>query len=212
MENPAVVEISDIPLGYEVNSLSGAQALENPELISELSNVWAESYKQSTEPAQSNDSKYTTEGDQVRLDQIRDELSRPSAELVYISHKNNDGKEEIVGFFFGASVADLRDYDPNKADQVQKHTASDPEKTAYLSMMGVLNEKDGVKHTGKGLGQILTNEICARFKEKGFTEVVARTINPLALERVYKPLGFNVKDSFFDEKSETTRYIFSKLI
>lgn len=211
MEVPvAIQENTELPKGYTIHSCTGSEALKKPNFVSDLSKTWALSYKASTEPAQSLDPKYSQENDAARISEINDALSRQSSEVVYITHKDSQGSDNIAGFFWGASVADLAEHDPEKAAQVQQFTSSSPESTAYLAMMGVVKETAGEKHTGKGLGKILTQELCERFKNKGYSEAIARTINPLALERVYKPLGFNVKNSFLDTKAGVTRYIFSK--
>jgi hypothetical protein len=61
----------------------------------------------------------------------------------------------------------------------------------------------------RGLGKALTRCLCSAFDGLGFEEAVARTINPLALDKVYLPLGFKVHTRFRDPGSRAAeRFIF----
>ncbi len=180
--------------------LSGPQAIGDLTLISSLATLWADAYRSSPVAAQSEDALYSPENEGERRRRIRAELGQASAVLIYATLGT-----DLIGFFWGMSLADLRATDPLKGNDVARFIAhGTDEQVAYLSMLGVHPDLKS-----RGLGKRLTRTLCAAFVERGFMAAIARTINELALEKVYRPLGFKVYDQFRDPRSRgSQRFIF----
>jgi len=183
----------------ETNVLSGPQAIREATLISNLAELWARAYRSSPVAAQREDALYTPESEDERARRIRAELGHVSAVLVYVTQG-----ADLIGFFWGLSVADLQATEPLKGNDVARFITHDADHVAYLSMLGV---HPSLK--SRGLGKRLTRALCAAFAQRGFVEAIARTINELALEKVYQPLGFKVYARRRDPRSrDAERYIF----
>ncbi|MEZ6255217.1 MAG: hypothetical protein R3B92_00345 [Patescibacteria group bacterium] len=199
---------------YSIRACSGKTALKNPELIDKLQMTWRDSYKQSVEEAQRTDPLYnlTWEAEQKRREIIHQELKRKGAILVYVI--NNTPEQEMVGFFWGLPLKQLNKINPAKGSAVMEAISTvapnKKEKVAYLSMLGVIHDSAKKVHGGKGLGKHLTKEIVDLYWKLGFNRVVARTINDIALNKLYLPLGFSVYSDYIDEKlaRPRARYIF----
>lgn len=209
--DPAIQEIIEPPKGYKLQSMTGREALKTPGFVEQIASIWAEAYKQSPVSAQKDDPKYDPERQQDRVAEITKALNTDSAKIVYATSED-DGYTLPVGFFWGGSLADLKKENPEKAAQVGKFTLEDPEKVAYLSMLGVTNTRSGVRHGGRGLGKFLTEELCRKFKESGYKQVVARTINPKAWKNIYEPLHFESYGTITDPHNGAERIIFGKKI
>jgi ribosomal protein S18 acetylase RimI-like enzyme len=179
--------------------LSGPEALHDSNLISSLAELWADAYRSSPVVAQREDALYTPENSGERRRRIRAELGHGSAVLAYVTLG-----ADVIGFFWGLSVADLLAAEPAKGNDVACFIRYRTEQVAYLSMLGI--HPDVKSH---GLGKRLTRGLCAAFAERGFVATIARTINELALEKVYRPLGFEVYERFRDPRSRgAERFIF----
>jgi len=184
---------------HKVKVLSGPEAIREAIFISGLAELWAHAYRSSPVAAQREDALYAPESVVERTRRIRAELGHASAVLAYVSQG-----ADLVGFFWGLSVADLQATEPLRGNDVARFTTHDADHVAYLSMLGV---HPGLK--SRGLGKGLTRALCAAFAERGFVEAIARTINELALERVYRPLGFKAYARFRDPRSrDAERFIF----
>ncbi|HEY0468128.1 MAG TPA: GNAT family N-acetyltransferase [Polyangiaceae bacterium] len=184
---------------FEPKLLSGPEAIHDAGLISSLAALWAEAYRGSPVTAQRDDPLYTADNEAERMRRIRAELRRSSAIFAYLMQD-----ADLIGFFWGLSVADLQTAEPLKGHDVARFIAHDAEQVAYLSMLGIHPNL-----TGRGLGKELTRALCAAFTERGFKEAIARTINDLALEKVYRPLGFEIHQRFRDPRSgDAERSIF----
>ena len=183
---------------HEAKVLSGPEAIREATLISNLAELWAHAYRSSPVAAQREDALYAPESLGERTRRIRAELGHASAVLASVSQE-----ADLIGFFWGLSVADLQATEPLKGDDVARFTTHGAEHVAYLSMLGV---HPGLK--GRGLGKGLTRALCTAFAERGFVEAIARTINEFALEKVYRPLGFKVYARFRDPRSrDAERFI-----
>ncbi len=183
----------------EAKVLSGPKAIREATLISNLAELWAHVYRSSPVAAQREDALYTPESKDERTRRIRAELGLASAVLAYVTRGSG-----LIGFFWGLSVADLQATEPLKGNDVARFTTHGADRVAYLSMLGVHPDLKS-----RGLGKELTRALCAVFAEHGFVQAIARTINELALEKVYRPLGFKVYARFRDPRSrDAERFIF----
>ena len=188
-------------IGCEVTLVPGSDALANDDdgLVSALASTWSEAYRASPVPAQRDDELYLPERRAERIAQIRKELEPRSALLAYVRERG-----EVVAFFWGLSLADLEGVAAEKAADIRPFALQPVERVAYLSMLGVRPS-----HAKRGLAKVLTRGLCAAFAARGATQVLARTINELALVRVYKPLGFEEYQRFADPRARNaTRSIF----
>jgi len=183
----------------EIEVLSGPQVVRDLNLIFNLAELWAYAYRSSPVVAQREDALYRPDNSGERLRRIRAELGHGSAVLLYATRG-----ADLLGFFWGLSVADLQASEPLKGSDVAAFIRHDAARVAYLSMLGIHPD---VK--SRGLGKRLTRGLCAAFAERGFVAAIARTINELALEKVYRPLGFEVYDRFRDARArDAERFIF----
>jgi hypothetical protein len=205
----------ELPSMYSLTVMNGQEALQLPGFTDKLDDAWIASYLQSTEPAQSEDEKYLPESKTKRMEQITKELSQEGAIIVSITYK-----DKIVGFFWGLPFPAFQKVDPKKSKIIIETVGASNNNphfkwkhTAYLSMMGVVHKRENVKHTGKGFGKLLTSTLNNAFQQQSIHHVVARTINPLAWDKVYKE-DFVLFGAYQDESvpSNPTRYIFGKTL
>jgi ribosomal protein S18 acetylase RimI-like enzyme len=183
----------------EAKVLSGPKAIGEATLISGLAELWAYAYGSSPIAAQREDALYSPESEIERTRRIRTELGHASAVLAYVAQG-----ADLLGFFWGLSLADLQATEPLRGNDVARFTTHGADRVAYLSMLGV---HPALK--SRGLGKGLTRALCAAFAERGFVAAIARTVNELALEKVYRPLGFKVYARFRDPRSrDAERFIF----
>ncbi|MEY4576469.1 MAG: hypothetical protein RL701_1172 [Pseudomonadota bacterium] len=184
---------------YVWHEARGADVVADRAWLAALANVWAQAYRASHVPAQALDPLFGPERGADRLRYLSNELSLPSARVVYVTQQG-----ELVGFFWGLALADLEVIAASKAAHCQPYVKHSPERVAYLSMLGVRAE-----HAGHGLAKQLVTRLAQAFCEAGAAQAVARTINETAWRKVYQPLGFVEHERFADPQARnTTRVVF----
>jgi ribosomal protein S18 acetylase RimI-like enzyme len=177
----------------------GRDAVADDRLIASLATAWSAAYRASSVPAQRDDDLYAEHQQPERVSRIRSELSLPSALVAYVRVR-----DEVAAFFWGSTLAELETVAPDKATDIRPYATQVSERVAYLSMLGVRPEL-----ARRGLGKVLTRELCHAFTLAGAGQALARTINELALTHVYRPLGFVEYRRFEDARSRNaTRIIF----
>ncbi len=183
----------------EAKVLAGQEAIRDTALIFSLAALWADAYRSSPVSAQREDALYAPEYEGERRRRIAAELGQSSAVLAYAT-----SGADLIGFFWGLSLADLRATEPLKGNAVARFASHGSDRVAYLSMLGVHPQLKS-----RGLAKRLTRALCAAFAERGFAQAIARTINELALEKVYRPLGFEVYSQFREPHlRDAQRFIF----
>src|SRR6187402_68185 len=116
----------------EIEVLSGPQVVRDLNLIFNLAELWAYAYRSSPVVAQREDALYRPDNSGERLRRIRAELGHGSAVLLYATRG-----ADLLGFFWGLSVADLQASEPLKGSDVAAFIRHDAARVAYLSMLGI---------------------------------------------------------------------------